>query len=100
MHGDLQTDVGYRYSIATLVFFITYTIFQPPATIVTRKIGPRNFLPTICVAWGVVMVCVIPQRSHIQQADRLDRVRFHQRLDRPHSTAPAPGILRSRLLSR
>lgn len=25
MHDDLNTDVGYRYSIATLVFFITYT---------------------------------------------------------------------------
>lgn len=59
MHDDLATNVGYRYSIATLVFFITYTIFQPPATIVTRKIGPRNFLPTICVAWGVVMVCEV-----------------------------------------
>lgn len=56
MHTDLATDVGYRYSIATLVFFVTYTIFQPPATIVTRKLGPRNFLPAICVAWGAVMV--------------------------------------------
>ncbi|KAM0723439.1 hypothetical protein Q7P37_000425 [Cladosporium fusiforme] len=48
MHDDLQTNVGYRYSIATLVFFITYTIFQPPATVITRKLGPRVFLPTIC----------------------------------------------------
>lgn len=64
MHTDLATNVGYRYSIATLVFFITYTIFQPPATIVTRKIGPRNFLPTICVAWGVVMVRVLLNLSY------------------------------------
>ena len=64
MHTDLQTNVGYRYSIATLVFFVTYTIFQPPATIVTRKLGPRNFLPTICVAWGLVMVCMSAMNLH------------------------------------
>lgn len=56
MHDDLATNIGYRYSIATLVFFVTYTIFQPPATVVTYKIGPRIFLPTLCVAWGLVMV--------------------------------------------
>jgi hypothetical protein len=56
MHVDLATNKGYRYSIATLVFFVTYTIFQPPATVVTYKIGPRIFLPTLCVAWGLVMV--------------------------------------------
>lgn len=56
MHTELATNVGYRYSIATLVFFITYTIFQPPATVAIRKIGPRNFLPTLCVAWGAVMI--------------------------------------------
>ncbi|KIV91861.1 hypothetical protein PV10_06352 [Exophiala mesophila] len=56
MHDDLGTNIGYRYSIATLVFFATYTLFQPPATVVTRKLGPRNFLPALCVAWGVVMI--------------------------------------------
>lgn len=78
MHDDLETNVGYRYvstahrsvalnsmltmgaqSVATLVFFITYTIFQPPATVVVRKLGPRNFLPGICVAWGIVMVSFV-----------------------------------------
>jgi hypothetical protein len=66
MHDDLATDEGYRYSIATLVFFVTYTIFQPPATVVTYKIGPRIFLPTLCVAWGLVMV-----RQHSQKCSNL-----------------------------
>lgn len=60
MHDDLETNVGYRYSIATLVFFVTYTIFQPPATVVTHKIGPRIFLPSLCVLWGIVMVNMQP----------------------------------------
>lgn len=43
-------------SIISLVFFITYTLCQPPATILCRKIGPRVFLGTITFLWGVVMI--------------------------------------------
>ena len=38
------------------MFFITYIIFQPPATVLTRKIGPRIFLAGLCIAWGAVMI--------------------------------------------
>lgn len=48
--------IDFRYSIITLVFFITYVIFQFPATIVIKKLGPRAFLPTITLLWGVVMI--------------------------------------------
>jgi len=53
--GVLQGTVS-RYSIVTLVFFTTYIVFQPPATIIVRYLGPRNFLSVIVVAWGAVMV--------------------------------------------
>ncbi|KAL5583873.1 hypothetical protein FOVSG1_015224 [Fusarium oxysporum f. sp. vasinfectum] len=58
MTPDLDLNVGFRYSksITALVFFITYTFFQPPATILTRYIGPRFFLGGLCIAWGVVMI--------------------------------------------
>jgi MFS family permease len=55
--ADLQLTVGYRYSIITLVFFISYVILQPPATVVLRKVGPRIFLPTITILWGITMIC-------------------------------------------
>lgn len=45
-----------RQSIVTLVFFITYTIFQPPGTIICRKVGPRVFLSAITLLWGGVMI--------------------------------------------
>ncbi|CAI6339439.1 unnamed protein product [Periconia digitata] len=45
-----------RYSIVTLVFFTTYIVFQPPATVFVRKLGPRLFLSCIVVAWGAVMI--------------------------------------------
>jgi hypothetical protein len=44
------------YSIVTLVFFTTYVFFQPPATVLTKKIGPRVFLSAICGLWGCVML--------------------------------------------
>lgn len=31
-------------------------IFQPPSTVIIRKIGPRLFLSTITLAWGAVMI--------------------------------------------
>ncbi|KAI2626776.1 MFS general substrate transporter [Hypoxylon sp. NC1633] len=45
-----------RYSIVTLVFFVTYIVFQPPSTVLIRKVGPRIFLSTITLAWGAVMI--------------------------------------------
>ncbi|KAG8625662.1 hypothetical protein KVT40_006063 [Elsinoe batatas] len=55
MGVDLQL-IGFRYSTIVLVFFITYVLLQPPATVVLRKIGPRLFLPTITLLWGSVMI--------------------------------------------
>ncbi|KAJ5414667.1 hypothetical protein N7509_001294 [Penicillium cosmopolitanum] len=57
MSKDLDLSKGERYSLILLVFFITYVIFQMPATIVVRKFGPRIFLPTITLLWGIVMMC-------------------------------------------
>lgn len=56
MRVDLELTVGYRYSLVALTFFITYTLFQPPATIACRMVGPRFFLPGICLAWGVLII--------------------------------------------
>ena len=43
-------------NIIVLIFFITYVLLQPPATILCRKIGPRTFLSTITLLWGCVMI--------------------------------------------
>lgn len=44
------------YSITSLVFFVTYTVFQIPATVIIRKLGPRIFLAGIVTLWGGVMI--------------------------------------------
>ncbi|KAI4113669.1 MAG: hypothetical protein LQ345_005401 [Seirophora villosa] len=53
---NLRTKNPDRYSVITLVFFITYVIAQPPTTILTRFFGPRIWLATITLAWGVTMI--------------------------------------------
>ncbi|KAH8807841.1 retrograde regulation protein 2 [Xylogone sp. PMI_703] len=55
MTVDLKL-VGSRYNIITLIFFIPYVLFQPPATVLLRKVGPRVFLSSIVVFWGACMI--------------------------------------------
>jgi MFS family permease len=56
MRVDLDLQTGYRYSLISLCFFITYVVFQPPMTVVCRKVGPRIFLPGICLLWGALVI--------------------------------------------
>jgi hypothetical protein len=61
MTVDLKL-IGARYNIITLIFFIPYVIFQPPATVVLRKVGPRVFLSAITLFWGATMIVMAPGR--------------------------------------
>jgi len=45
-----------RYSIIVLIFFIPYVLFQPPAVVVLRKMGPRVFISLITLLWGGLMI--------------------------------------------
>ncbi|KAK7211188.1 hypothetical protein V2G26_018366 [Clonostachys chloroleuca] len=56
MKVDLDMTVGFRYSLVALVFFISYIVFQLPATVFCRKMGPKSFLSTIVLLWGGVMI--------------------------------------------
>ncbi|GAA5903135.1 hypothetical protein JCM8208_000461 [Rhodotorula glutinis] len=56
MGRDLQLTVGERYSLITCIFFVPYIIFELPANLLIRKVGPRNQLAAITIAWGAVML--------------------------------------------
>lgn len=43
-----------------LIFFIPYVIFQPFATALIRKIGPRKFLSSMILAWAGVTIVWLP----------------------------------------
>ena len=58
MSKDLQMTVGARYSIALLVFFITYAIFELPSNLIIRRIGARWWLSFLVTAWGVMVLAM------------------------------------------
>jgi sugar phosphate permease len=60
--------INNRYNIANLVFFTTYIVFQPPSTVLIRKIGPRLHLAFITLLWGAVMIGMGFVRSFQQLA--------------------------------
>lgn len=56
MMADLKLNIGNRYSIALLVFFIPYFIFELPSNLVLRRVGSAVWLSSIAFSWGVVTI--------------------------------------------
>lgn len=54
--GVDQEIVGNRYSLITLLFFLTYVNVQPIAVDLLRKIGPRIFVPTTVLLWSLLLI--------------------------------------------
>lgn len=46
---------GPQYNWCLTVFFFTYCAFEVPSNILLKKWRPSIWLPTIMVAWGIVM---------------------------------------------
>lgn len=73
MAKDLQLQIGSRYSIATLIFFvpyalfhgpvqliidvwISYILFELPSNVLIRKTGAARWIGSITTMWGVAMI--------------------------------------------
>ena len=54
---DLGLNIGSRYSIVTLVFFIPYVLLELPSNIVLRRVGPAIWLPVLVILFGVLGMC-------------------------------------------
>lgn len=44
-----------QYNWCLTVFFFTYAAFEVPSNLLLKKLRPSRWLPTIMVAWGLVM---------------------------------------------
>ncbi|TDZ32024.1 MFS transporter prlL [Colletotrichum spinosum] len=55
MDRDLNLD-SERYSIALVVFFIGYVVFEVPSNMIFSRTRPSVFLPCIMAAWGAVTI--------------------------------------------
>lgn len=54
----LSADLGIlpdQYNWCLTVFFFTYAAFEVPSNLLLKKLRPSRWLPTIMVAWGLVM---------------------------------------------
>ncbi|KAJ0335206.1 hypothetical protein COL922a_009575 [Colletotrichum nupharicola] len=56
MNQDLRFNIGDRYSIALLVFFVTYFLFELPTTLALRPISLKILLNGLVFSWGIVML--------------------------------------------
>ncbi|KAL3418010.1 major facilitator superfamily transporter [Phlyctema vagabunda] len=56
---------GPEYNWCLTVFFFTYCVFEVPSNLMLKRLRPSIWLPTIMVAWGVVMTLMgIVQSYH------------------------------------
>ncbi|KAG2369029.1 MFS general substrate transporter [Suillus spraguei] len=65
--GGMATDLkltGLRYNIAAAVFFIPYSFAEVPSNIALKLYRPSRWIPSIMVAWGVVMTLMCLVRSY------------------------------------
>ena len=61
-----------QYNWCLTVFFFTYAAFEVPSNLLLKKLRPSRWLPTIMVAWGVVMTLMgIVQNYHGLLAARI-----------------------------
>ncbi|KAL8769579.1 MAG: hypothetical protein Q9209_004511 [Squamulea sp. 1 TL-2023] len=65
MQDDLQLSSG-QYSVALIVFFVSYVIFEVPSNLILSKSRPSIFLPTIMILWGTVTCCMAAVQSYRQ----------------------------------
>ncbi|KAI1101960.1 MFS general substrate transporter [Jackrogersella minutella] len=47
---------GYRFNIATSIFYIVYLTIEVPSNILLKRVGPRFYLPGLVVGFGAVSV--------------------------------------------
>ena len=54
----LSTDLGlagWQYNWCLTVFFVFYALFEVPSNLMLKKLRPSRWLPSIMIAWGLVM---------------------------------------------
>ncbi|KAJ6589874.1 major facilitator superfamily domain-containing protein [Mycena vulgaris] len=56
MGPALHLEIGARFSIATVMYFIPYILLQIPGNLVIRKFGARNYLTFCAIGWGAVQL--------------------------------------------
>lgn len=60
------------YSLALVIFFISYVVFQIPSNLILARTRPSVYVPTIMALWGAVTCCM----GAVNDSQALLAVRF------------------------
>ncbi|KAJ6138362.1 Major facilitator superfamily domain general substrate transporter [Penicillium samsonianum] len=56
MEQDLGLDIGNRYTIVVMVFFVAYIIFEIPSNLILPRAGAANWLAFLGFSFGVILI--------------------------------------------
>ncbi|KAJ5163513.1 Major facilitator superfamily domain general substrate transporter [Penicillium coprophilum] len=56
MEEDLELDIGNRYTIVVMVFFVAYIIFEIPSNFILPRAGAANWLAFLGLSFGVILI--------------------------------------------
>ncbi|KAL3480870.1 major facilitator superfamily domain-containing protein [Aspergillus californicus] len=56
MEEDLGLDVGSRYTIVVMVFFVAYILFEIPSNVILPKAGAANWLAFLGASFGIILI--------------------------------------------
>ncbi|KAI1126070.1 major facilitator superfamily domain-containing protein [Nemania abortiva] len=65
MTEDLNL-IGYRFNIATSIFYVVYLFVEVPSNILLKRIGPRWYIPSLVFGFGVVSIATAFVRTYEQ----------------------------------
>ncbi|KAI0023576.1 major facilitator superfamily domain-containing protein [Xylariomycetidae sp. FL0641] len=56
MSEDLDLK-GYRFNIATSIFYVVYLTIEVPSNIILKRVGPQFYIPGLVFGFGLISLC-------------------------------------------
>ncbi|KAK7932294.1 major facilitator superfamily domain-containing protein [Apiospora marii] len=57
MDEDLGLNIGNRYNLVLVVFFVPYILLEIPSNLIVRHVRPSYYLSALIFSWGIVVMC-------------------------------------------
>ncbi len=58
--------IGYRFNIATSIFYVVYLTIEVPSNILLKRIGPRFYIPSLVFGFGTVSIATAFVKTYEQ----------------------------------
>ncbi|KAK8098179.1 uncharacterized protein PG998_013665 [Apiospora kogelbergensis] len=57
MDEDLGLNIGNRYNIVLVIFFVPYILLEVPSNLLVKHVRPSYYLSGLVFFWGIVVMC-------------------------------------------